>query len=309
MANASQHQLGDEDAKALFQIVVNRKANLCSAIDFSMDLYSRAINANFASHILRLLPREIRDMIYHQLVNSERVVHERCGKKHMEDVTVPIRGVKRQESGKTYLAPLRTVESFPHFYNIEYMGVEFASELFETAYRHHNFAFDHQAEVPAFLSNCMFGTGLNPAAHVTSLTIGITLNRLNASAMRELEWNSSKWNYPLERHFQKAVKPLDVLKKIASKRGSSIQFSNQYGRNDYDRKFAEVLMPLIYELKEKGWKVLCWKPEFEGPWKTLTFDSSRDAWHEKIKTDSVFASDEPEKWKRWRYRMRSPSAS
>jgi hypothetical protein len=94
-------------------------------------------------------------MIYRKLVYSEGAVGDLFGFKDKEDVKVSVRGGKPHKSGRTYLAPLLTEKNFPHFYDQAYVGVEFASELVEAAYRYHTFVLKHQAELKAFLASCM----------------------------------------------------------------------------------------------------------------------------------------------------------
>jgi hypothetical protein len=47
---------------------------------------------------------------------------------------------------------------------------------------------------------------------------------------------------------------------------------------------------LIYDLKYKDWEVQMPKSVFKGRWAALDFDNPREAWRERLESNSVFVS-------------------
>jgi hypothetical protein len=165
----------------------------------AVDPYARAWNSAFAASIPRHLPREVRDMVYEELVCTKRKTSRPSQERRVssppgdEDEEPTLTEIRRPGTAKkirfakcrSFLKPLKTAKDFPHYYDQDYMGIEFAYELVQVVYKTHTFCLQHQADLPPFLTNDIFGTECDPSARIKSLQITISLDRFNPKIDRE----------------------------------------------------------------------------------------------------------------------------
>lgn len=190
-----------------------------------------------------------------------------------------------------------TVDDLPIYYQKAYMGSAFVAEFVAVVYRTRTFTLRHQAELPDFLSNDIFGTGCTPKDHFASLCIRVTLSRWSAKDGKDVQWTSSTYPQPYKQHFMKAIKPLNTLLDIAPKQGAKIRLSfdelwGWYRRPRRVTKLVASLVPWVYDMKDKGWDVstTAVKANNINQMISYNYDISRLEWEKKIQTDEMFVS-------------------
>lgn len=247
-----------------------------SAHSNTTKIYARSWQLGFAQNIVRTFPRELRDFVYENLILQQS----------QEEVEV-----------KTMVA-----DSYPHYFQIQYMGFEFVQEISERFYFLSKFKLQHPGEVKGFLEEDRFMTYCKPTRMVTFLTINISLQSFKSCDSRWgshgecTEWASPKFGTPLKRHFMKAVVDLNGLKKIKSAHNitPTLVFCVDCKEYDSGPKFAEVLVPLVYDLKQNGWTIkfeIAQAKSGVSKQKLLArfnYDVPREDWDKKIQKRSAF---------------------
>jgi hypothetical protein len=239
------------------------------------DSYSRAWQLGCATNILRGLPQEIRDMIYEQLLapNDPRIPND-GGESHW-----------RHSSFADHL----------HYFDKRFMGHEFVTELSQVFYSEKQFALRHPGELEEFFSRDRFYSGCRPYEHVRFITINVTLDFFSACYRTIRKWSSPKFGTPLKQHFLVALRGLENLKRL-QKAAPTIRLRIDCREHDAGPKFAEVLFPLVYELKNKGCVV-----EIQGQYKhgqpgnqltaiDFNYNIAKKDWNKKSKSNSAFVS-------------------
>jgi hypothetical protein len=262
--------------------------------------YSRAWNLGFAKNILRYLPRELSDMIYHELASlynadlkddEDDVIHYRKAKEIVKQV-----GSWRGTQRFVTVYPRVTVEDYPHYLDRAFMGLEFASGLSEVFHAEKKFEVPGLPDLNDLLSKDRFETNCIPSVHIKYLDIDISLSPLIMTTGEYRGWRSSKYDHPIKFHFEKVARALEILRSLRYRHGAKLSLVIDCDRFDNaERKFAEVLYPLVYDLKHLGWTVEIYarSNRWCGRWfarRPATFDYSipRDAWDEIARNDSAF---------------------
>jgi hypothetical protein len=93
-------------------------------------------------------------------------------------------------------------------------------------------------------------------------------------------WSSLKYTQPLKRHYEEAFECFKGLLAVPVRRGCILRLIVGLVGNP-DEKFAEVLAPFVYDMKEKGWKVIMMGT-------TIDFGVSREEWDKKVRANSAF---------------------
>jgi hypothetical protein len=188
----------------------------------------------------------------------------------------------------------KTIRDYPHYFNTAFVGVEFATELIAIFYQTMTFLLNHQADVAAFLSADLFGTKIVPSEHVTSLRIHVSLNRFNQATGVTGGWSSPKFAFPIKRHYLEALKAMQSLKVVVPKRRAILILDLSYLAPRWTHRMVEILVPFVYDMKEKGWTVKVDNSRHIKNKKhvasCVSYDMTRAEWEEKIKNNSCFVS-------------------
>lgn len=255
------------------------------------DCYSRAWYYGFARNFLRYFPQELRDTVYNLLAAKAYVIMER------QKTMIYVQPVKDTTRARVHAQDTVTYNQLPTYYQKAYMGPEFAAEIIAVVYRTRSFFIKHQAEIPGFLSQDIFGTACIPANHIASLHIEVSIRRWDMKAKNKSAWSSSKWPEPYKEHYLKAIKPLDGLLAIAPKQGANLNLvfdPHWYRQKTHVTRLAAALVPFVYALKDKGWDVRCQTIDYRGEGSSIEhqidYRLSRQEWERKIETDSMFVS-------------------
>jgi hypothetical protein len=244
------------------------------SVEAMTDSYSRAWQLGCATNILRSLPQEIRDMIYKEIL----------GPSGNNDV-----GHWRFEGG--------AFADFHHYFDKKYMGTEFVTELSKIFHSEKKFVLRHPGELEGLLSYDRFDSDCKPYEHIRFITVDVSLNLYSISTGKTRDWSSPKFRTPLKQHFLVAVKGLYNLRRL-QKAAPILLLRIDCREHNAGPKFAEVLVPLVYELKNKGWVVKVQgkyaSKQSDEKWTALDFnyDIVKKEWDKKIKTDSAFVSSD-----------------
>jgi len=256
--------------------------------DATAKAYAIAWNTGAANNILRRLPNELKNMIYEELVH----IHQRVDVE-MGDYRHSTRSIRyRYGSDSASFPPLAT-EDYPHYFHLTYMGTTFATGLSAVFHSVAKFSIKHQEDLPGLLSKERFGTTIVPSEHIRLITINVSLEGFNISTGETWPWAISHYEFPLKKHFLKAVERLKIMLTVPCKRGSKLCLRVDCRQHNPSRKFAEVLFPLVYDLKDKGWLIQVeghgYMPKDEQRViQDFDYQISREEWKKRASSNSAF---------------------
>ncbi|KAH7381212.1 hypothetical protein DE146DRAFT_624190 [Phaeosphaeria sp. MPI-PUGE-AT-0046c] len=127
-----------------------------SSIRNVAETYSRRWNFGLAANIQRKLPQELRDMIYRELV-----LLQNPGESAVE------RERKRYSGATVGRTILLSTADYPHWFDVVFMGSDFATELSRYFHSTKKFLLQHPDELEVFLSKDRFKTPCIPSTHHT----------------------------------------------------------------------------------------------------------------------------------------------
>jgi hypothetical protein len=142
-----------------------------------------------------------------------------------------------------------------HYFEKDFTGSQFVTEQSKTVYSEQRFVLQHPADIEDFLSHDRFVTRFDPLKHVCFLKVVVSLRHFSSITGHIIKWSSPKFDLPLKRHYEVAVKELVSLKSIPVRRSATIVRDVECCSDGGGFKFAEVLFPVIYELGSKRWIV------------------------------------------------------
>jgi hypothetical protein len=153
-----------------------------------------------------------------------------------------------------------------------------------------------------FLTKDRFETSCIPSDHTKYLEIDISLSPLNTTTSEHRSWTSSKYDQPIKLHFEKVAKALQILRTLRYRHGAKLSLVIGCGGFDNaERKFAEVLYPLVYDLKQIGWTVevdalssVLYVGGFARTPARVDYNITRGAWDDIARNDSAFVSQTEE---------------
>ena len=249
------------------------------------DSYARVWNLELASNIVQRLPQELKDMIYRELIHRGPPDFHREERRRQD----------KAPSGWVYSGSspehneLRRCTDYPHYFQSDYMGPDFITELSKQFHKDKHFTLQHPGELEGFLSKDRFRTTCVPADLVRFISIDLSLRLFNVRTGHCRDWSSPKFDTPLKQHFVAALRGLEFLKPLVKKKGSGTQ-RNLLLRVDcttsnHGAKFAEVLGPLVYDLKDQGWHIKI-EGRYDQP--SMSTSSIRDADRDAQLTASDF---------------------
>lgn len=172
-----------------------------------------------------------------------------------------------------------------HYFSPEFTGVNFTTELSNTYLRKRTFEVSHQGSIPGFLHSTLFGTADSPSAHVTSIHVSMDKYSNKTGCIRD--WSSPKYHKPIKHHCEEAVKCFKGLQTLPVRRDSTLRLTFSEGV-ERTTKLLEVLVPFVYDMKDKGWTVSVEGSECSTL--NINFDITREEWNERIETRSFFVS-------------------
>jgi hypothetical protein len=258
------------------------------------DSYARAWSIGIAHNILQNLPKELRNMISKELLhlfNPRHKYHETNRK-----FTPGYDGRWNEPDLKSDHNRLPEPHDYPHYFKKEFMGEQFVTELSESFHSERRFVLQHPQEISGFLTFDRFGTGCIPMEHVRFLKIVVSLRHFSSITGHILKWSSPKFADPLQHHYKKAIATLDALKNIPVKRCATILFDVECRSHGGGPKFAEVLFPIVYDLRAKEWIVRIegrygeGKKDMKRTAKDFDYSVPREKWERKARTESAFVS-------------------
>jgi len=256
--------------------------------DATAKAYAIAWNTGTANNILRRLPNELKNMIYEELVH----IHQRVDVE-MGDYRHSTRSIRYRYDSDSASFPLLAIEDYPHYFHLTYMGTTFATGLSAVFHSVARFSIKHQEDLSGLLSKERFGTTIVPSEHIRLITINVSLEGFNISTGVTRPWATPHYEVPLKQHFMKAVEHLKIMRTVPCKRGSKLCLRVDCRQYEPSRKFAELLFPLVHDLKDKGWLVQVqgygYKPEHkQRVIQDFEYQISRDEWKSRARSDSAF---------------------
>jgi hypothetical protein len=192
---------------------------------------------------------------------------------------------------------LLTSEDYSHFFQSEYMGTTFVTELSERFHEDRNFNLQHPGELEGFLSTDRFGTLCEPAVFVRSISIDLSLELFNVRTGNCRGWSSPKFDTPLKQHFVAALRGLEHLKSLAQKNKGvrhTLHLRVDCETRGHGSKFAEVLGPLYYDLKGQDWNIVIdgrytdGRPRAQLTARDFDYNMTRAEWTKKIRNNTAF---------------------
>jgi hypothetical protein len=259
--------------------------------------YSRAWNFGIAKNILRYLPRELSDMIQNELSslyhpdpkNNDEFIHYRKAKMIVKHI-----GTWSGNRRAVTVYPRVTVEEYPHYFNQAFMGPEFFEGLSKIFHAERRFYVPGLPDLTDFLSKDRFGTSCIPSDHIMYLEIDISLSSLNTTTDEYRTWRSPKYERPIKLHFEKVAKALQILRTLRYRHGAKLSLVIDCDRFDNaEKKFAEVLYPLVYDMKQIGWTVevdALSTHQWGSRHAMFDYNVTRGAWDDIARNDSAFVS-------------------
>lgn len=270
------------------------------------DSYARVWNLGFASNVVQNLPQELKDMIYRELMHRGPPDFDREERDRQDKAPL---GWAYSGSSPEH-NELRSCTDYPRYFQSNYMGPDFVTELFKQFHKDKHFSLQHPGELEGFLSRDRFRTTCVPDELVRFISIDLSLTLFNVRTGNCRDWSSPKFDIPLRQHFVAALGGLELLNTLVKKNKSGTQRSLvlrvDCATPNHGAKFAEVLGPLVYDLKEQGWHI-----KTEGRFDKLSMPTShvrhadRDAqltasdfnyslsraeWTQKTRNNSAFVS-------------------
>jgi hypothetical protein len=136
---------------------------------------ARAWNYGFAKNLLRIF-RDLRDMVHKQLVylQTADLANYEGNRKAMFYRNSQVYRARNDERS----APLKTANC-PHFFDSQYMGAEFITELSENFHAENPFALHGLEETKPFLAQDRFSARFIPSEHIRVIKIHGSMHRFN----------------------------------------------------------------------------------------------------------------------------------
>jgi hypothetical protein len=264
--------------------------------------YSRSWNLGIAKNILRYLPRELSDMIHRELASlynpdleydEDDTIYYRKAKMIMKQI-----GTWHGYQKAVTVYPRVTIEEYPHYFHQAFMGPEFAVGLSRMFHAERRFEVPGLPDLNDFLTKDRFETSCIPSDHIKYLDININLSPLNTTTGEHRRWRSPKYNQPIKLHFEKVAKGLQILRTLRCRHGAKLSLVFDCdGFDNAERKFAEVLYPLVYDMKQIGWTVevdalssYLYVGGFVRRPARVDYNITRGAWDDIARNDSAFVS-------------------
>lgn len=173
------------------------------------------------------------------------------------------------------------------------MGTTFVQELSMMLYATSSFSLKHPKDLANFLNTDLLDTACVPLLHVKHITIDISLGSFNKTTGRGRPWWSTKFNEVLKRHYIRAIDNLVVMKIVPWKPGAKLVLRVDYKWRASGEKFAKILYPVVYDLKDRGWDV-----EIQGSYslgnnitptaRDFNYSVPREVWQKKAGSNSAF---------------------
>jgi hypothetical protein len=188
-----------------------------------------------------------------------------------------------------------------HFFHVQYMGFEFVKELSTNFYSETCFNLQHPDEVKHFLHIDRFDSGCVPFEHIRAIVIDVSLNPFDLNTGNQRRWTSNKFYDPQKQHFLAALKGLNALRRLQKTKKTPhtllLRVSARANAEDNDLvRFAELLAPTVYDLKNRGWdvrvkdKVAAKDSEIERATKIFNYNIPQDNWMQRSAGMSAFVS-------------------
>jgi hypothetical protein len=258
------------------------------------ETYTMAWNLGSARNILRALPREIRDMIYIELLKIHKNIKE---EERMRRSVKRALDISRSDGSRPMdLNPLLCAGDYPHFFKKTFMGTEFVTELSEIFHEQKVFAIRHPLELSGFLMQDRFSSHCIPSQHIRVIKVDVSLQGYSVELGQFRKWSSPKFDKPLRQHYLVAIAGLEALKSIKNKNSVKIILRIEcLWKNDL-QKFAQVMVPIVYHLKEAGRIVELEAIDEKGVavakkvLDAFDYDAPRKVWNKEIREHSAFVS-------------------
>ncbi|KAH3945042.1 hypothetical protein HBI56_057250 [Parastagonospora nodorum] len=250
----------DGDAPTYLRSVEGRRLegyadSLEKSIVSVSDSYARVWNLGFASNIVQRLPQELKDMIYRELMHHGPPDFDREERRRQDKPSS--RWVYSGSSPEHN--ELRGCTDYPHYFQSDYVGTDFVTELSKQFHKEKHFILQHPGELEGFLSDDRFWTACVPADFVRFISIDLSLKLFNVRTGNCREWSSPKFDEPLKQHFVAALRGTELLKALVKRNNAGAQrtllLRVDCTTPNHGAKFAEVLVPLVYDLKDQGWNI------------------------------------------------------
>jgi hypothetical protein len=238
---------------------------------------------------MRYLPMDIQLGIWHELVQLHQEDHpERVHLRARDPPNRHAEGAAQEEFRRN---PLIGLEAYPHYFDPEFVGKLFASQLSRTYHEEKTFIVDHPADLKRFLAKDRFGSECVPREHIRAIEVELSLQLFNVDDGRYKMWSNPKYLQPLRTHYVRAVKGLELLKSL-EKRVRIAIVVNCHQTNGTSR-FAEALVPLIYDLQNRDHTVAVDDQDMTDAQIARFYDYATDKraqWDWRIQNRSVFVS-------------------
>ncbi|KAF1976841.1 hypothetical protein BU23DRAFT_13174 [Bimuria novae-zelandiae CBS 107.79] len=212
---------GSEAKELAGQIAERRSRFLAAAI-----AHSQVYCQELSEHVTRVLPREIREMIYGHLCTRM--------------IRISVMPSRRAEEGLSYIKRLET--PLPYLFSRKYLTESFLTELVSVLYAKVTFHIWDAADLNDFLNQDFFGLGVLPKDHVRKLSLVIFTDQWDQRC-------SSK------RQITQKLAHLRQLFEVKHQQGSRLDLhlciSQHYQRPTVAR-FHQFLLPYMYDFREAG---------------------------------------------------------
>ncbi|KAF2463066.1 uncharacterized protein BDR25DRAFT_307971 [Lindgomyces ingoldianus] len=276
------------------------------------DTYSKAWGCCFGEQLYKLLPRELRDIIYEELVVSPEPVDIKSvtdvdpwgGWGSWSDDPIPLNYVDR-------VADIR--KSHQRLVSPAYLGIAVASEITEAFYKRNVFSISDSADIENFLTLDIFQMDNVPGDLIRKLKVSLP----DLTIVSDWNWDGSGFGegpaqssndttqdtYGAKLNKSAALQKLSLVK---NKNSCEIEFVVCTGVRYVLHPFLANLGDLVYGLRDRGFKIrVSQQPRrmkkkkkkhatgqkiYASPGKDWThlFDISKEEWKEKAKSKTLF---------------------
>ncbi|KAF2117139.1 hypothetical protein BDV96DRAFT_644573 [Lophiotrema nucula] len=246
----------------------------------------------FRDEIISRLPRELRNAIYDELLEPHRSQPVSITYELMQGYVfvLPQTQNKHIKDLRELAYTISYWSKVPYFLREEYVGIEFLTEIMEQFYHTYNFKLIYVRHLGHLLEGDLLRCKYNPVHH---------LRRLEVTICPEPRWNSENRRLHTKQDFQKDLEAFSLLRSLRSLKGFRLRLVFR-GVEVIIRKFQEVLLLIVHELKEKrslialGIQLEARSGDTDDRLNKMrcelqpAFDRSVEDWQLEIQTNSIF---------------------
>jgi hypothetical protein len=182
--------------------------------------------------------------------------------------------------------PLESLENFSHYFDPDFMGMEFATEFVQAIYESAMLNQSHQDETCDYLQkDLIFNTQCVPGLHVDKLEFCLSLGPFDKeTGIRTFRSHEGL----VKRDYIDAMRELEVVRMLPRRPKSHIEIWALDTSDMATGRLEEGLFPLLFDMKGEGFNVYMdgYFPPSDEDGKALT----RADWEKKIKTQSAIVS-------------------